>query len=666
MKVDKSIYSCALCLVLNMALAFAAYLLCRVEFILENWGALSSNIGNGAAAAIYGGGLRFDTSAIIYTNLPYILLMLLPVAWKESDGWQRVAKWVFVGVNSLCVCINLADSVYFAYTGRRTTASVFAEFGNEGNIASIVGIELLRHWYLVVLAAVMVWGLWRLYFMPSGAVPEGLRRPYRPKAVLRYTGLQLLFLLIAAPLCIAGMRGGFTTAVRPITISNANQYAANSTQAAAVLNTPFALLRTAGKKVFTVPDYMTDAEMEVLYSPVHIPADSLSPKVRNVVILIVESFGREYIGAYNRGLDNGTYRGYTPFVDSLMEHSATWELTFANGRKSIDGMPSVLSSIPMFVEPFFLTPASMNSISSLASELGRTGYHSAFFHGAENGSMGFQAFARSAKFDQYYGRTEYNADGRFGGDSDFDGTWAIWDEPFLQFFALKMSEFPQPFVSAIFTASSHHPFVIPREYEAAYPEEGLPIHKCIRYTDNALRLFFDTARRQPWFDNTIFVLTADHTNQSNHSYYSSDFGRWMVPILIYDPSGEIEPGMREGIAQQIDIMPTVLNHLGYPYPYVAFGKDLFATPGDEQWAVNYAGGIYGYVQGDYSLLFDGENVKGLYHMPSDSLQQHNLAGTLPEAEQPMKRRLKAIIRSYMQRMTTDSLTIALPLEPPSE
>lgn len=217
-----------------------------------------------------------------------------------------------------------------------------------------------------------------------------------------------------------------------------------------------------------------------------------------------------------------------------MQHSATYLYSYCNGRKSIDGMPSILSSIPMFVEPFFLTPASMNNVSGLAGELKKKGYYSAFFHGAENGSMGFQAFARTTGFTDYFGRTEYNADKRFGGDKDFDGTWAIWDEPFMQFYATKMGEMKQPFMTALFTASSHHPYVIPEQYKKVFPEEGIVIHKCIRYTDNALRKFFAKAKTMPWYKNTLFVITSDHTNLSDHAYYQTDLGGFCSPIIFFD------------------------------------------------------------------------------------------------------------------------------------
>ena len=450
---------------------------------------------------------------------------------------------------------------------------------------------------------------------------------------------------------IGGIRGGFTTAVRPITISNANQYAKRPTDAALVLNTPFALIRTIDTNVFVVPTYFdSTAEMEKVYTPIHTPQASLGTQLstKNVVILIVESFGREYIGALNRDLDGGKYKGYTPFVDSLIARSITFSHSYCNGRKSIDGMPSILSSIPMFVEPFFLTPASMNDMTGLAGILGNEGYETAFFHGAENGSMGFQAFAQKTGFQHYYGRTEYEAS---QGKDDFDGTWAIWDEPFLQYFANEMSNMKQPFMTALFTASSHHPFAIPEQYKSKYPEDHLPIHKCIRYTDHAIEQFFNTAQKKPWFNNTIFVLTSDHTNQSDHAEYQTDLGGFCSPIIIYEPGRE--PQLQDKIAQQIDILPTVLGMLGYQKPYFGFGIDLLNTPSEETWAVNYLNGIYQYVKYGYVLQFDGSQAKAVYSL-DDRMMKQNLKGKV-DVQAKMERELKAVIQQYMERMTQDRL-----------
>lgn len=648
-----------------MAWAYVAYGLCRVLYLVENWSVLSTNLSWSSVWEMMQGAWMFDTSALLYTNALYALMMLIPWHIKETDGWQRVAKGVFVVVNALAICINLADSVYFQYTGRRTTATIFSEFSNEGNLGNVIGIELVNHWYLVLASIVLIYGLSKVYVLPVG-------KPWRRPFGIYYT-VQTLCLALFIPLCICGMRGGATTAVRPITISNANQYVDRPADAALVLNTPFSLIRTIGKKPFVNPNYFDKETLDEIYSPVHnvvdkIQVDTLARQyaadsssirqlvnssTKNIVILIVESFGREYIGSLNKHLDGGTYKGYTPFTDSLLSKSLTWEYTFANGRKSIDGMPSVLSSIPMFVEPFFVTPAATNELSGIARELANKGYHTAFFHGAENGSMGFQAFARATGFEKYYGRDEYNQDKRFNGDADFDGTWAVWDEPFLQFYAQTMSDMKEPFATAIFTASSHHPFTVPEEYKDSFPKGDKPIHQCIGYTDHALRRFFETASKQPWYKNTLFVLTADHTNQSSHPEYQTSQGSFSVPIILFDPSGTLPTGIQPGIAQQIDIMPTLLSLVGYDKLYVAFGQDLFSTLTEETWAVNFQNDIYQLTKGDYLILFDGRETKAVYRFREDPLLQHNLLGSNPQPE--MEKELKAIIQSYMQRMNEDRL-----------
>ena len=592
------------------------------------------------------GGLVFDTAAILVTNIPYIVLMLLPLHWKETRFWHRLCQVVFVVVNGLALAVSLCDAAYFPFTLRRTTTTVFSEFQNEQNLGGVLFTETLRHWYFVILFAAVVYGLWRLYVTP--------RLEARRLSWWRYDLTTLLSLAAVAPFVVAGIRGGFATAVRPITISNANQYVDRPTDAALVLNTPFSLYRTVGKAVFVVPQYFDDEQqMAAVFSPVHVPADTVPMTKKNVVVLIVESFGREYIGALNSTLENGRYKGYTPCIDSLIALSTTFEYSFCNGRKSIDGMPSILSSIPMFVEPFFLTPASMNQVSGIASMLGQKGYQTAFFHGAQRGSMGFMAFARKTGFQDYYGREDFDADSRFNGDEDFDGMWAIWDEPFLQYYCTKMSEMKQPFMTAVFTASSHHPYVVPEKYKTVYPEEGIIMHKCIRYTDMALGKFFQAASRQPWFKNTIFVLTSDHTNMSDHDYYQTDLGGFCSPIIIYEPTTDRQPAILPAIAQQIDILPTVMGLLHYPDPYFAFGIDLLNTPADSTWAVNYLNGVYQYVKHGHVLQFDGQRTRAVYSL-RDSLMQHNLAGKV--VEQPkMERELKAIIQQYMERMTQDRL-----------
>ena len=229
----------------NLLLVYVVYFVARIVYLLENWSYFSQGLSFGHLMEMLGGGLVFDTSAILVTNIPYIVMMLFPVHLKETHIYQQVCKGVFLFVNGLALAVNLCDAVYFRFTMRRTTTTVFSEFSNEGNLGGIFLTETLNHWYLVLLFVLMVWLMYRLYRT------TGLQS--RKLSWWCYDVVTLLSLAAFAPFVVAGIRGGFTTAVRPITISNANQYVDRPVEAALVLNTPFSLYRTIGKSVFVVP-----------------------------------------------------------------------------------------------------------------------------------------------------------------------------------------------------------------------------------------------------------------------------------------------------------------------------------------------------------------------------------------------------------------------------
>ena len=642
----------------DLVVAYIAYTLCRGVFLILNWSLYAGTLTLGHGMKLFGAGLLFDTPAILYTNAIIMVMFLLPLHWKERPVYYRVARWIYTIVNSIAVYMNLMDCVYFPFTGKRTTTSVFAEFSNEstGEMLKIFGGQFLSHWYLVLLAALVTWAFWKL-FRP---IPKSVERPtHKPQ----YYTIQVISLFVTIPLCIAAIRGGVTKSTRPITISNANQYVNRPAETGIVLNTPFSIFRTLKKTPFVVPDYMSDEEATAIYTPLHQPNDSAAFTPRNVVVLILESFSKQHIGFYNKTLRNGTYHGFTPFLDSLITDGAmTYRYSYANGRKSIEGMPSVLSSLPNFVEPLFLTPASLNVMSGLARELGENkGYTTAFFHGAQNSSMGFHAFARATGFQRYYGRKEYNADPNFHGDDDFDGTWAIWDEEFFQFYAQQMSTMKEPFMTALFSASSHDPFVVPEKYKGRFPQGDSPLQECIAYTDYALKRFFEEASKQPWFKNTLFVITADHVSQQIDPFYCTTLGNYCVPIILYAPGDPSLHGYDEQqVVEQIDIMPTVLGYLHYDKPYIAFGRDMISGQANDGFALHWLpeSSSYEYVWGDYALQFDGKEVTSAYAFRTDSTFAHNVLGTMPPATRNrMERHMKSFIQQYMQRMTTDQLTI---------
>lgn len=634
---------------LNMLVAYLVWMLSRVAFFAENWSTFAPYMSWSLFKTMLRGALVFDTSALLYINSIYLVLMLLPLHIKERPGFHKMLRWLFVVTNGVALASNLMDAVYFQYTGRRSTVTVFTEFAAEGNITSIILSEFLRHWYLVLAFIALVFLLWRCYTRPRLEV-------YRFGS--HYYISQTIALLVMIPLAIVGIRGSVTAGTRPITISNANQFVNRPVEASVVLNTPFSMIRSIGKKPFVTPCYMTPEQMQAIYSPLHSHpvVDALSHKGKNVVILIVESMGKEYIGSLNTDLDEGHYKGYMPFIDSLVPQSLTFKYSYANGRISMDAMPSILSGLPMMVESFFLTPASLNDVDGISSMLGREGYSTAFFHGGHNISMGFSAYAHSIGYERYYGLDEYCQSPDYGGMQDWDGKWAIWDEPFLQFTLDGIGQMRQPFLATVFTASSHHPYNVPEQYRDSLRDEGgQPIHKCVRYTDLALRRFFERASHEPWYGNTIFVLVADHTNLSSHDVYKTDLGLYSIPIIFYTPDGSLAPALRDDIiVQQTDITPTLLHLLGYDKPYLAFGDDILAADPAGTWAFSYNAGIYQLIQGDLMLQFDGEKTTAVYRFKTDKLLKTNLVNQLPE-QQRMEQFVKALIQQYMSRMNDNRL-----------
>ena len=637
----------------NILIIYVIYLISAGIFLFENWGVYAESIGRTTVASMIGGLLLYATSAIAYTNIPYTLLMLLPLNVRERAGWQKVAKWVYIIVNSAAFVVNEIDSVLFKYTGRRTTCSFFAEFANNNNLGDIFWSEVGAHWYLIIAAVIIIVLLSLLY---RSGTPK--KRRYRYEATYRRvpittTMLEGLVFIIIAIANVTGMRGGLSYH-RPISIADASRFVSQPRETNIILNTPFTLIRTIGKATFEDPKYYTVEELDRIYSPTHRPkveTDSIgvqdsSEAERNVVVILLESFSSEYL------VD------HAPFLNDLMRHSITFEQSYENGMKSIDALPSVITSIPMFVEPYILTQYSNNTVNTLASELGKVGYRTAFFHGADNNSMGFRAYCRTAGYQDYYGMDEYCKDPRFRGERDFDGYWAIWDEEFLRYSAFMMDTMREPFMTTIFTATSHHPYNIPERYKTRYTGGTLPIHRAIEYTDHALQQFFAYARQKEWYGNTIFVITADHTNQLEKAESQTSIGMMRIPILLYDPTGRLKPEEKKRVAQQIDIMPTVLGMLKYDRPYIAFGKDLLDEGKKENWAVNYINGMYQYVEGDTLIQFDGRQLCGVYNHRTDPLLRHNrLNGENAIEVKRQERRLKAIIQSYMSRMTSNRLTV---------
>jgi len=596
----------------------------------------------GQFLTILKGGLAFDISAIVYINILFIFLHIIPLEIRYREWYQTFLKYLFLITNGIAIAMNGMDFVYYKFVDKRATADVFKTFEHETNMVKLFFRFLLDYWP----ATLFTLFLW--FLMVHLYIKIKTKRP-APDNKVSYFLINILMIPLVIALMIGAARGGYKHSTRPITISNAAKYVETPRDVAIVLNTPFSFFRTFNKKVLVNYEFFDNETLRKLYNPHYLPSSSEQFSSENVVIIILESFAREYIGTLNHSLEGGTYEGYTPFIDSLISVGLTFDVSIANGKKSIDAMPSILASVPSLETPYTISHYANNQINGLPELLKRKGYYTAFFHGAPNGSMGFDSFAKVAGFDDYFGLNEYPE------RSDFDGIWGVWDEPFFQFFAGKLNNFRQPFMASIFSVSSHHPFKVPEKYANKFKKGDAPIVEVVGYTDFALRELFDGISSSPWFKNTLFVITADHTNETIHAEFQNNFGVYSVPIIFYKPDSDLR-GIKRKIAQQIDIMPTVLNYLNFDEEYIAFGNNLL-DDSNESFAFNTSGSTYHLYMKDHILEMMDNKPVGLFNYKNDIFLTKNLLGQEPEFQVHMEDKMKAIIQTYNSRLIDNNMIV---------
>ncbi len=630
-----------LVLIYRIILIMFLFTLCRLGFFLFNL-KMFPGVSFSQLFTMLKGGLTFDISAVVYINMVFILLNILPFEFRYKEGYQAVLKYLFFITNGIALAMNGMDFVYYRFVDKRATADVFGTFEHDSNNTKVF-FRFLTDYWPATLFTLFTWFLMvYLYRKVKTEKPVVANK-------IPYYSVNILMIPLVIALVIGAARGGYKHSTRPITISNAARYVDNPRNVAIVLNTPFSIFRTLGKKALVKYKFFDDNKLEQLYNPHYIPDKTKSFTGDNVVIIIIESFAREYIGSLNPELEAGKYEGYTPFMDSLIKVSLTFDVSIANGKKSIDAIPSVLSSVPSLETPYVISHYANNQINGLAELLKKKGYYSAFFHGAPNGSMGFDSFTKMAGFDDYFGLNQYPD------KSDFDGIWGVWDEPFLKFFASKLNTFKQPFLASLFTVSSHHPFKVPEKYAGKFKKGPAPILEVVGYTDYSLRKFFDEVSKSEWYKNTLFVITADHTNESVHKEFQNNFGAYCVPIIFFKPGSDLK-GYKHRIAQQIDIMPTVLNYLNYDNEYIAFGNNLL-DDSYESFAFNTNGSTYNLYMKDHILEMIDNKAMGLYNYKKDLFLENNLIGKEPDIETQMKDKLNAIVQTYNSRLIDNNMVV---------
>lgn len=629
----------------RLSLVYLFYFVARLLFLFfqeQAMGPLSITL----VSKFFYYGSAFDTTAILYINLLFILLSILPLWINTRPFFQRIVFLSYFIPNTIAYATNFIDMVYYPFSKSRLTTASFAVIENEQNKGTFFLTFLQMYWYMFLIFTLLI-GLW--IFLYKKIKIQNHHIQHR----IGYFCWSIIFFGVIGVLTLAGIRGGdLSTSTRPINIVDASRHVKNPAHADAILNTPFSLIRTIGKnKNFKEFNFVNQDYIEQNIKPIKQYSRSVTQRP-NLVIFILESFGREYWGCMNTDRKISNFESYTPFLDSLSQHSFVFDNAYANGRQSIHGMSSVLAGIPTFETAYTSSPFAKQPTQSIVSVCNEMGYDTSFFHSAPNGSMGFLGFSNILGFDHYYGKNEY------GNDDDFDGIWGIWDEPFFQFMNQTISTKNQPFMATIFTVSSHHPFKIPNKYEGQFKKGTIPIHQCIEYTDFSLKKFFESAKKEQWYNNTIFVFTADHTNMVYYDLYKQPITGAGIPILFFSPNTDwIEKGISKDITQQIDIYPTLVDLLGYQKPFRSWGRSLFS---DKEIPRAYVSNdkFYQLMQGNYIYIINlkGE-LNGIYLIDDEALNNNLLDKPLNAEMQKGINDLKAFMQDYMDRIINQKLAL---------
>ena len=423
----------------KILLLIAIYFLSRFCFLINNYSSFNF-FDEVSFFSILIECIRFDLSILLYINSLVLFLILIPINLRVKKWYRTLVNTVFLIVNIPFIILNNIDIEFFKFNQKRITSD-FVDLLLLGNdTIQILPSYLLNYWPLLLVSGLQILLLIKYNkFQPQLTITN-----------LKAFNKSALVFLVSVLFFVFGARGGLQ--LKPINTINAGELS-DPKFSNLILNTPFTFLHSFKDERLVSFNYFNDDDLVANYSTNRQYSNDEFKK-NNVVIIIMESLSKEFVGFYNN-------HNLTPFLDSLAKHSLIFNNAFSNGLRSIEALPAITASIPTLSNtPFISSVYAQNTFNALPYLLKKNGYSTSFFHGGTRGTMGFYGFAKKAGFQNYYGLEEYdNMD-------DYDGTWGIYDHSFLEYFSKKLSEKKEPFLSTFFSLSAHPPYNIPEKYKS--------------------------------------------------------------------------------------------------------------------------------------------------------------------------------------------------------
>lgn len=513
-------------------------------------------------------GLRFDLVMLgIALVVPLVLTPVLHLASSSARIWSRLV------VIYLAICFGLFIFMEAA------TPSFINQYDLRPNIWFIEYLKyphevfstLYKAYSMQLLAAILV------TFAGASGIYRMLRKASSGAVVKWYVALPAVPLLFLV--CVAMIRS--TTDHRPVnpaTVAFSNDPLMNTLPMSSAYTVLYAAIQLkneqkslrpygdlAEQKVvedvrrgMALPDAeFVSADLPTLH---HHHATLRTAHKKNLVIILVESLGGEFVGKLG-GLP------LTPQLDQLAQQGIWFDHMYATGTRSVRGIEAVVSGyLPTIARSVVKLPRSQTHFFTIASALHDQGYSTSFIYGGEGQFDNMASFFTGNGFDKAVDQKDYE-------NPVFLGSWGVSDE---DLFAKADREFTEshkngPFFSLVFTTSNHTPFEFPDGRIKLYEQPMYSRNNAVKYTDYAIGEFFRKARKSSYWDDTVFLVIADH----NSRVFGSDLvpiQGFHIPALILGK--DVAPRVVSRVASQIDMVPTLLSMIGVDALIPATGIDL--------------------------------------------------------------------------------------------
>lgn len=601
------------------------------------------------------GCLRFDMIIVLWMAiLLYGGLMMADLLFHSRLAIRNTLRSIVINGYVLAsvsmIMLSIIDIKAYKISGRRLIGQdLLVAWQHISMTDEVVGAYLLL---LALLIAVVVGYLYivrRLYKKYcSNVVDQIVNRS--ANAFVLVLSFVLMFIVW---LGLIGLFSG--NKISPL---SAAQYIAGK-DISLVTNTPFHLLYSIykPKPELLRKKYYSDPELAQLY-PVHNVCNGLSSindTQPNILIFMMESVSGEYVN------DPITRKRYMPFIDSLMQHSLVYDRAYANGLTSVMGFNAIVGGIPAWMPiEFPISYYAHNRYKGLGSYMQEMGYTTWFYNGGNDQGFGFEKSANLYGITNYYDMNDYPI------AEHFDSAYGIYDHYFLPWAANKLTAINGPFLSVIFNVSTHFPFKqLPADFYIPTTDlQGeLDAGNALRYYDESLRMTFEVLKQSSNYEHTIFLFVADHFSRSTKLKNQSALGIYEIPFFIYSPTLKLNQYEKcsDYIAEQIDILPTVLGLVGYKGNCFSFGKNIIDTIREDNAHNGYAmqnfGTVYQLTDGEYFLRYDGvmDSTIALYNQVTDPELKANIAELEPIKKTELELQLRARIQQFNNSMIDNKM-----------